>query len=456
MRASGRGWLAIVVAALAIVGATAAEREGPKAPPPAEPGTAVSSVWLCPHGGGPRWHGTIAIANPGDAPVEARLRALGDGASAAAGVVDVPAHGEVLRDVPADARAASTAVEIFGGWAGVAWLVRAGGNESGLGAEPCTADPGGSWSVVDATTTRDATSYLIVMNPFAADAVIDVALFLPDKPPVRSAAWTDLPVRAGHSVALNLRAALGKSIVGAQVTATRGRVAVGSLVVGRHGGVRSVLAAPAAAPRWILPVAGSPGGGEVSLLVPGDTGVRFSGTLLSDSPQQTAGNLTGVNQGGTSTVSAGVTTSGASAVVLQVDAPGVVNAGFRATGTGDDDQAATGGTTTPASAWVVMPTAIGGSPKPSLVLVNDGEAVVTVTLRLLPEGGSEVGDEVTVAIPAHSATAAPKPFLTADPTAAVLATGDGAFVALGAGTSGPRGTGWYAMSLGVPLPTTGP
>jgi hypothetical protein len=103
-----------------------------------------------------------------------------------------------------------------------------------------------------------------------------------------------------------------------------------------------------------------------------------------------------------------------------------------------------------------MPTAIGGSPKPSLVLVNDGEAVVTVTLRLLPEGGSEVGDEVTVAIPAHSATAAPKPFLTADPTAAVLATGDGAFVALGAGTSGPRGTGWYAMSLGVPLPTTGP
>ena len=71
MRGSGRAWLAIVLAALAVIGASAAERLGPATPSTGAAGDAVSSVWLCPHGGGPGWRGTIEIANPGDASVQA-------------------------------------------------------------------------------------------------------------------------------------------------------------------------------------------------------------------------------------------------------------------------------------------------------------------------------------------------------------------------------------------------
>ena len=215
MRGTGRAWLAIALAALAVVGASAAERLGPATPPPGVAGDAVSSVWLCPHGGGPGWSGTIEIANPGDAPVQARLTSLGDGDPSAAGEVEVPARSSASHDVPADMRGSSTEVQLFGGWAAVAWVIRAGGKEAGMGAEPCTSEPGGHWTVVDGVTTKQAHSSLVVMNPFDTDAVIDVALFLAGRPPVRDSAWTDLPLRAGRSVALDVGSrALGEAIVG--------------------------------------------------------------------------------------------------------------------------------------------------------------------------------------------------------------------------------------------------
>ena len=60
--------------------------------------------------------------------------------------------------------------------------------------------------------------------------VIDVTLYLPEEPPVRSNAWTDLTVPAGSALALPVGSlkvgALGQSIVGAEVTAARGRIAL--------------------------------------------------------------------------------------------------------------------------------------------------------------------------------------------------------------------------------------
>jgi hypothetical protein len=53
------------------------------------------------------------------------------------------------------------------------------------------------------------------MNPFTSDAVIDVALFLAGRPPVRDSAWTDLPGARGTPVALDVGLrVLGESIVG--------------------------------------------------------------------------------------------------------------------------------------------------------------------------------------------------------------------------------------------------
>src|SRR4051812_10167091 len=60
----GRGWLAIALAALVVIGAEAATRLGPATPAAATAGAAPSTTWLCPHGGGPGWTATIEIANP--------------------------------------------------------------------------------------------------------------------------------------------------------------------------------------------------------------------------------------------------------------------------------------------------------------------------------------------------------------------------------------------------------
>jgi hypothetical protein len=456
MKGTGRGWLAGALFVGAIIGASAAERIGPAAPAAAVPGVAASTTWLCPHSGGHGWTATIEIANPGDTPVQARLTIYGNGEARAAGAFDVPAHGEALREVPATTRRASTRVDIFGGWAAVGWVVWASGAESGLGAEPCTSAPGASWSVVDAVTTKREHSFLVVTNPFATDAVIDVSLFLPDRPPVRSTAWTDLPIDAGTSVALDLGSkkagALGESIMGAEVIATRGRIAASSVAIRDGGGIRSVLAAPAKATRWILPMVGGSGGGVVSLLVPGDAGIRYDGTQLShDTDAQTVGNLVQARQGGSSSVSVPVATSGPSGILIDVTQGGAVGAGLRASGAGVDE-AATGGAVAPATAWVVLPTAFGLDPRPAVVLVNDGGQAVNVTLTLLHDGGGSLGDTIDVVVPAGRTLGAPFGFLRKDHTAAVLITADAPVVALGAGTAGSGDTSRYAMALGVPMP----
>ena len=448
----GRGWLAIALAALVVVGAEAATRLGPATPAAATEGTARSTTWLCPHGGGPGWTATIEIANPTAATLDARLTAFSDGPAGKPKDVSVPPHGEVLQAVDASTRAASTRVDVFGGWAAVGWAVWGGAKEPGLGAEPCTSTPGPVWDVVDGVTTQRSHSFLVVMNPFSIDAVIDVTLYLPEEPPVRSSAWTDLTVPAGSALALPVGSqkvgALGQSIVGAEVTAARGRIAVASSVVRDTGGIRSSLAVPGQAPRWILPITGGTGGATLSLLVTNDTGVRFTAQVLARGVDASpVGDLTDVRQGGSSTMSAQVPTDGASALIVQTDGV-TVAAGLRGAGHGGDD-AATGGSATDAPDWLVLPTAFGLDPTASIVLVNDGATKVQAAVMLLHEGGGGLGDVVQVTIPAGQTAVVPGAFLRKDHTAAALVQATGPIVALGAGTAG---SGRYAMALGVPVP----
>ncbi|HEV8089975.1 MAG TPA: hypothetical protein VGQ50_15055 [Actinomycetota bacterium] len=452
MMRGGRGWLAIMLAALALVGAEAATRLGPATPAAATTGTAPSTTWLCPHGGGPGWTATIEIANPTATTLDARLTSYAQGPVGKPKDVSVPAHGEVLQEVDASTREASTRVDVFGGWAAVGWVVWGGAQEPGLGAEPCTSTPGADWDVVDGVTTQNSHSFLVVMNPFAIDAVIDVTLYLPEEPPVRSNAWTDLTVPAGSAMALPVGSqkvgALGQSIVGAEVTAARGRIAVASSVVRDAGGIRSSLAVPGQASRWVLPITGGAGGATLSLLVTNDTGVRFTADVLARGVDASpVGDLTDVRQGGSSTMSAQIPTDGGSAVLVQSE-DGTVAAGLRAAGHGGDD-AATGGAATDAPAWLVLPTAFGQKPQPSMVLVNDGTTKVLATVTLIHEGGGGLGDTVQVTIPAGQTAAVPPTFLAKDHTAAALVQATGPIVALGAGTAG---SGRYAMALGVPLP----
>jgi hypothetical protein len=215
--------------------------------------------------------------------------------------------------------------------------------------------------------------------------------------------------------------------------------------------VRAALAAPGFASRWIAPTIAGADTATLSLLVPGDLGIRYSATELSaGTDAHPAGNLTVAQQGGASTVSNPVTTAGASAIILQVTDGGPVAVGLRAAGKGSDP-AATSGTASTADAWVALPAAIGPAAAPSLLVVNEGASEVTVTARRLPDGGRGAGESTTVTIRPGRTAALPRAWLEEDPSAAVLLTGDGPFVALSAATVGRSAEG-YALAMGVPVP----
>jgi len=454
MRAGGRGVLALVLAALAVAGAVAADRLGP-ATPGAPPATdmATSGVWLCPHGGGSGWSGTIAIANPGANAVDVRLTPIGSGAPGAPIEVAVPAGREVLQEVPATQRASATYVESFGGWVGVGWQVSTTGKEVGLGAEPCAPGPSTTWYMTDAATGQGHQAFLVLMNPFAQQAVYDVTLYQPGRPPARPEAWTGAVLAGGRSVALDLdKQVLGRDPVGVEVDVSKGKIAAGSLGVTSTGGVTSVVGAPALSSTWYLPVGAGVGQSSVAVLVPEDDGALFSGTLLSSQPAQAAGNLTEVQQSGRSTAAYQVLTTGAAAVQLTTQQDVPILAALRSAGRSVDD-AATGGVPAPAPVWLVPPTVRGDPALPGLVIVNPGTDAVEVTLRLLPEGKADAGEPVTFSVPGQHAIAAPATFLAKDPMGAVLVRATGDVVALGASTSeGKHGLTMYGLAAGVPVP----
>jgi len=454
MRSFGRGALALLLAFLVIAGAAVAERIGPAAPAAAVQGSAVSGVWLCPHGGGDGWQGTIVLADPGPVPVDVRLTELGDGPSEPPVTLTIPGGHEVLQQVRADSPADATYVEVFGGWAAAGWVLRGAGDTDGLAAEPCAPAGGNSWAVVDANTNQREHADLVVMNPFSVDAVFDVALFRPRLPPVRSADWTDVTLSPGRSMSLNVGSKLlGQPVVGVELEVSRGRVAASSLGWSTDGGIRSVLASPVGPAGWYLPVAQGADESTLQILVTGSDGVQLTTQLLSSEAEPTgAGPAADTQQPGASTAGYEIISNGPASVDV-VSAGGVpIVAALRAAGRGGD-AAATGGTASPGPAWVVTPTTAARKPRPGLVVVNPGTAPVEVTFRLLTQGSGAPGPEATITVPAGRVMSAPTNLLQQAPAASVLVTADGDIVALGVSTSGGNhGLDLYASAIGIPIP----
>ena len=449
-----RGWgvLALVTAALVVGGGIAADRIGPAEPAPASAGEAPSWTWSCPHGGGPGWEGVVTLANPGGQPARARIAALSSSGSREVDVVTVPAGGEVLQPVPATRRESATFVEAFGSWLAVGWMVRAEDPDNGLSAEPCTPEAGTAWYTTETSTEDGEDAFLVIANPFAADAVFDVVLFSPDNPPLRDPDLTDLVLKGGRSMALTMsEKVVGEEAVGAFLQAKVGRVAVGTLGVTEGGGVRGVLGTMAPSTVWHLPTGAGAGQSTLVTLVPGDQGVRFGGTLLSEGEPQAAGDLVEAQQQGTSTQVAPVITRGPSSIVLKTLGDEPLVTAQRAEGQSADD-AATGGIVTPATTWVVLPTVFDEPSFPGLVIANPGTESVTVTLRLLAPDGT-AAKEASFDLEPSATAGAPRSFFGDAPQAAVLVSGTGPLVAAGASTSsGVHGLSLYAIALAVAVP----
>jgi hypothetical protein len=455
MRARGQGFLAVGVAAVAVLTGIAFTRLGPKAPAQATSGTAPSGGWLCPHGGGKAWDATIYLANPGSTDVTARLTSLTSEGAKPSVLVTVPAGGDVAQRVAAADGSSSTFVEYFGGWVAAGWLTRGGGGAFGTAAEPCAPDASRHWYAADNTTQQGQVADLVVMNPFGADAVFDVVLFTAGRPaPIRDSDWSDLTLKPYHSLTLRLNEkAPGEEALTAEVEVSTGRVAMASVGINARGGVRSSLGRPEAGLTTYLPVGGGAGQAQLAVTVPGDRGATFGGTLFSqDGPKPLAGLVGASQEPQTAKVYPLITGGPSVAAVLSQDETQIV-AALRASGLGNDP-GATAGVAAPASAWVLTPTVAGEPSHPGLVLMNPGSDPVEVTLHLLAPEGTVPAADVVLMIPAATAVGAPGAFLASAPTACVqVTTTQGAVVVMSASSSlGAKGIADYALAMGVVVP----
>lgn len=453
---SGRGQtgLALLATTLIVVGGLALDGLGARNAGPTVVGTAPTGAWFCPHGGaGEGWRTVLWLANPGDSPVEVRVSTLGRGRPEAGTDATVAPGTRVQIPVPSDAWERATVVEYFGGWVAAGWVARAGGRESGVAAEPCLPQAGRRWFLPDGVTEAGREGYVIVMNPFAVDAVVDVTLFSEKGQPVVTEDWSDVVLEAHRSVAFRLGSKLlGEPTVSALVQASVGRVVSGSLGVSSEGGVRSsagILGPPAE--RSILPGGRDAGASDIVAMNPSEEEVALSGSALGKEDEEGLGGLQDATVGPAAAQSFQVSTLGATALdVRAIPGAAVVR---RSVAPGPDEGAAAGAAG-PAEAWVVLPATPNesGPYTPRIVLANPGPEGIRVSLSALTsEDGEPPPEPVTVTVPAGRTASAPPEFMDEVPFAAILVRSSGGGV-VPAAASFSEGDRAYAVALGVPIP----
>jgi hypothetical protein len=454
MRARGQGALTVALVGLVALVAVSLERLGPKAPAVASPGVAPSGVWFCPHGGGPDWRASLYLANPGEGEVQARVTSLGSERAQPSETVVIEPDSEVRVSAPSGERGSATYVEYFGGWISAGWVTRGASGEAGIGAEPCAPAAGRSWFSSGVSTVQGERAYLVVMNPFASDAVFDVALyFAPPRNPGRDSELTDVTLDPGRSIGIKLNAfGEGEAAVGIGMEVSSGRVAAATTVVSDSRGITSVLASPDTARTVYLPTAEGAGQSVLSLSVPTDQGSDVSAVLLSAGETRPVPNLAATAIEPTSAAIFPVSPVEPTSVDVAVQDGEPIVASLRTQGRGRDD-AVTAGTAEPALEWVVAPTVAGDPARPGLLVVNPGDTEVTVTVRLLPLDGTSA-NQTNLIVPPASVVAVPGKFLQTQPDASALVTAEGGpVVALGASTSlGSQGDSVFGLSVGVPIP----
>lgn len=454
MKARGQGALAVLALVVVVGGAVLAEGAGTRPPGNETPSGPPSQAWICPHGGGKGWRGKLFVANPGDAASTVRVTSLGSRAPKSPQTVDVPATSETSISIAPRRRGAASFVEAFGGWVAVGWVLRGGSGEPGVAAEPCTPAGGRLWYLPDGNTDEHEKTYLIVANPYQADAVVDVTLFAAQRAPVRDSDLTDLVVHGRRAISISVgRFEPGEHVLGIEVRATAGRVATATLGVSSDGAMRSVIGSASLTGSAVLPTGGA-GPSELTVLVPGDAGVGFGATLLSGDQAAPAGDLIDVNQDGISARAYPVQTEGPSSILVAAAGNQPVMAAALRSLLSGGDTAVTGGGLAPSSAWVVLPAVAGTPATPGLILVNPGaeEAEVTLTLLGRPDAAG-LPEPIVVRVPPGRVAGVPRRFLAVAPGAAVVVRSDAPVVALAASVSlERRRSSGYALSAGVPMP----
>jgi len=458
MRNRGQLLVALLLMAGVIASAEYLDREVGARPLEAARVTGVpSGAWFCPHGGGSKdWDVRIQLANPGDEPVPVRVRTITAARPVPPEDHVVEPRSTLVIPVPGEGRESSTSVEYFGGFVAAGWIAHAGEDASGVAAEPCLPDSSPRWLLPDGSTLENEDDYVVVMNPFATDAVISLTLLSERRDPVRTEEWTDVALKPFHSRAFRLNdKELGETTVSTVVDVSVGRVAAATLGISKLGDIRSVVGLPAGVTTQILPGASDAGRTDLPVMSAGLDRVSLSGTILGAAEtSQPLAALADAAPGGESARTIPLTSGTPTTLLVHAAGPDVAFA--RRTYGVASDQASTSGATEAADAWIVLPSVIGQPSHPAIVLANPGDEPATATLSVLPVEGESVPDPVSVEVPPMSTVLAPKGFVAESSTSSVMIlASSGTFVPTSASYAlGREGYATFAVAVGVRIPAT--
>ena len=475
---------ASLAAAVVAAGVWAERVVGPRARPALTTRAARSGAWYCPHGGGDDRRSWVVAANPGTETADLRLTAIGDEASAPVRASLEPGQQRFF-PLPETGLASGTEVEFFGSVVAVG-MVTARPREGGLAAEPCSSRTGVRWFLPEGSTLEGQTSEVVVLNPAAGEAVVDIALVREDGA-LEPGQLEGIVLAGGEAIGVELnRFALGERTLGAVVTASLGEVAVAGYGATAQG-LRGVIGIPGPAPTWVIPAAGG-GSSRVVVLAPrgdaaidaGTQGVETQKPVLEDATVQ-GGTIDGFDVEATDKGLVVAVQGEAPVVVARRIAPaapveepspderrppgrdgGGGGGGNRGTGARGAlgaptpasepvDGASTAGATHPAARWAALPPLTPDGGRAVLLIANPGTEAARVSVELLtPDGARRPQDLMDVAVPPGTMASIDISAIAAEePVTALVTASQGAVVAAQAGTS----EAGFAVSVGVPLPT---
>ena len=441
------GVVAVVVAVVGVSGWALERWVGPRGASAAVDGGERSGAWHCPHGGGEGWEGWVVLANPGPDPVRVRVTSMGAEGPTDTEALDVPPGRHVYRPVPAAEAGASTQVEYFGGWIGAEAVVRSG---SRAAAARCAPAPRRGWFLPDQTTEKGRTSLVILMNPFAEPAEVDVVLRT-ERRTVTPGALNPLVIGPRASVAVPVNEYVLQSprerTVAVQVIQRLGRAVAGGFVL-TEAGLRTEVGSPAAQRRSILPAGTYEGSPDLVLVNPGDA--RADLAVIGQGPDgQTLASGLGLDAG-LSVPPESVATfdvadlEDAGVVVESTNERPVVPALriFGASGDGATVTGAVGG----AARWLGLPGLPPEGGVAYLLVQNPGTRPVTVHVRALQREGPDAPAPRTVVVSSGQTV---RVELTEEAPTSALVEAEGGTVVVG--TASYPSTGGFAATLAIPV-----
>ena len=184
--AGQRRWVVIVVVLAVLAGVAIAARSPGKVPrggPPPEPASVVagpdaeSSAWYCTGqttAAGQLAPGSVVLTNTGTRTVTGTMRGVTDTGANVRIPVSVPAHGQVVADVPTPKTGTwlSEAVNLTGGGVAVSQAVH---GPSGFAESPCQSSTSQHWYFPSGVTTGSNALFVALFNPTSTPDVVDVS-----------------------------------------------------------------------------------------------------------------------------------------------------------------------------------------------------------------------------------------------------------------------------------------